>query len=261
LCLVKNGNGGAALEIVQRLRAHYGIETTNIYLQIPDEELDKLTLQLFERDYFGYIPSLLLNVMAGQDDIKVENTQEIINIKTRFNGIYGIEATAGFINQVQAERQTVADMIIEMGVEKASETLFKLDLGLLPSRQENIQCLVADLGCVKPTLKNCMRCPYSISNFYAITSLTHSITKLLKTFKEEFESTDLDAEKTKLVNLLFIEMEQFEEAINVFGEKEVFSFFEGGKSEYDNLLDILDIVEEKNGDLEAYKTLELTKPE
>ena len=48
MVLVKR-KGSAALKIAQRLRAHENFETTNIYLVIPQHELDELSESLFDR--------------------------------------------------------------------------------------------------------------------------------------------------------------------------------------------------------------------
>ena len=105
MVLVKKGKGSAALELAQRLRAHEDFETTNIYLVIPQHELDALSESLFNRKNFGYIPDLMADILLGDTKDREQRTQEILVLSTTFGGIHKLEATSGFMNRVLAERQ------------------------------------------------------------------------------------------------------------------------------------------------------------
>src|SRR5699024_12594522 len=57
--LKKEKHSGAALKIAQRLRSHKSEESTNMYIKIPDEDINELSINLFNRGIFGYIPKIL----------------------------------------------------------------------------------------------------------------------------------------------------------------------------------------------------------
>jgi hypothetical protein len=77
----KKRTHASALEVAQRLRAHFDFETTNIYIFIPEEELNDLTHQLFIREHFGYIPDLFAEVLFGSKNDCEQRTKEIVAIK------------------------------------------------------------------------------------------------------------------------------------------------------------------------------------
>ena len=91
--------------MAQRLRAHENFETTNIYLVIPQDELDELSEGLFNRKNFGYIPDLMADILLGDTKDREQRTQEIVALNTTFGGIRKLEATSGFMNRVLAERK------------------------------------------------------------------------------------------------------------------------------------------------------------
>ena len=189
----------------------------------------------------------------GQPENYEEGTQNIIKISEKFGDIYKIESRAGFVNKVMAERQLVADKIFKMGIDEASDLLFDLNTNSLPSCEEHIQCLVSEEGCQKPELDSCKSCPYAIPNFYALTAMAESIKTTIKEFVDEYNPTCFEGEKTKLLNFLYIEMDNFERAIQKFGKDEVFRFFAGGEDEYNSLLDLLDNMDAEE-DFEKYLT-------
>ncbi|WP_393959910.1 hypothetical protein [Priestia megaterium] len=224
LLLVKKGKYNAALEVAQRLRAHFDYETTNTYIVIPDKELDYLTKQLFNREHFGYIPNLLAEVLFGESNRneKAKRTLEIIKLKEMFGGVYGIEHFAAFLNRIQAERKTVAEIILHSSFEEAQELLFNIQANLLPSKEENYQCLYG--SCIRPNLKCSDNCPFAIPTFYAISSLAKDLEERIDAFMEKFYKTTLEAEKIKMVNRLLNTLNCWGEAINKFGKEEVYKF-------------------------------------
>ncbi len=246
--LVKKGQGGAALEVAQRLRAHEDFETTNIYIDIPEDEMNHLTRQLFQRGNFGYIPNLLAEVLLGQNQDREERTHDIIAIKNKMGSVLKLEATSGFINKIQSEKWLVAEKILSMGFEEARDLLFKLDANLLPAKEEGYQCLYGEDSCIRKGLK-CRSCPFAIANFYTLSSLTKSIEEMLKGILN-FAKTDLDGEKTRLANLLFTQLDKLDEAIEEFGYDEVIKFFDNEEEGYFKLLDNLDKI---NEDVEGYR--------
>ncbi|MFA2839688.1 hypothetical protein AB1I77_00210 [Bacillus paranthracis] len=254
MVLVKKGKGGAALELSQRLRAHEDFETTNIYLVIPQHELDALSESLFSRKNFGYIPDLMADILLGDTKDRDQRTKEIITINTTFGGIHKLEATSGFMNRTLAERQKVADQIFNMGIDKVTELMFDLQANVLTSNEENYQCLVSP-NCQKPHLESCKDCPFAVPNFYAISSLVKDFKTSIFEFVTDFDPNTFEGEKTRLMNVLYKDLDHLERAMQRFGEEEVFHFFEGGKEEYNELVDLIGEVQTKTGeDFDKYLT-------
>lgn len=254
MVLVKKGKGSAALEMAQRLRAHENFETTNIYLVIPQHELDKLSESLFNRKSFGYIPDLIANILLGDSEDRDQRTQEILAINATFGGIHKLEVTSGFMNRTLGERQKVADKIFGMGLDEATDLMFDLQVNALPSNEENFQCLVSP-NCQKPHLESCKDCPFAIPNFYALSSLVEDFQTSIFEFVKDFDPSTFDGEKTRLMNVLYKDLDHLERAMQKFGEEEVFHFFEKGKEEYNELVDLIGEVQTKTGeDFEAYLT-------
>lgn len=250
--LVKKGHGQAALEVAQRLRAHFDFETTSIYIYIPEEELDNLTHQLFVREHFGYIPDLFAEVLFGNENGREKRTEEIVAVKEMFGDVYNIESTAGFLNTIQSEKKKVSDMILNMGFEEAADYMFKLDTQLLPSKEEHVQCLIGVENCIKHNIA-CRNCSMSVSNFYALSSLAESLTnrvqQLTSLEKEEYET-----EKTKIANIFSIEMDQWKRATEKFGKEVIYQFIEGGSQALKEKMKKISVAE-----LNKYKTYDIKK--
>src|SRR5699024_5704740 len=96
--LKEEKNSGAALRIDQRLRPHKSEESTNMYIKIPDEDINELSINLFNRGIFGYIPKILSEIVYGGTSDLTQETNNILKLKSVFKDIYNIEATAGFLN-------------------------------------------------------------------------------------------------------------------------------------------------------------------
>ncbi|HDK7426079.1 TPA: hypothetical protein PT263_002800 [Staphylococcus aureus] len=81
---------------------------------------------------------------------------------------------------------------------------------------------------------------------YATANIVSSVTNTLGQFKNDFNNTNFEVEKIKQVNLLFMELDILNDAVDKFGEDVVLGFFEGSKQGYIRLLELLnDIDSEK----------------
>ncbi len=252
--LVKKGHSQAALEVAQRLRAHFDFETTNIYIFIPEEELNNLTHQLFIREHFGYIPDLFAEILFGNKDDREKRTEEIVTVKQMFGDIYNIESTAGFLNTLQAEKNKVSNMILSMGFEEATDYMFKLDAQLLPSKEDHVQCLIGIENCIKHNIA-CRNCPMSVSNFYSLSSLAESLTNRVQQLTS-LEKEECKTEKTKIANIFSIEMDQWIRATEKFGKEVIYQFVEGGSQALKEKMKQISVAE-----LNKYKTYNMNKSE
>lgn len=243
--LKKEKHSGAALKIAQRLRSHKSEESTNMYIKIPDEDINELSINLFNRGIFGYIPKILSEIVYGSTSDLTKETNNILKIKSVFKDIYNIEATAGFLNSVTKQKESIIELFISRGSEEAFEVLNKLQKNFLPGKDEDFQCIVSEKGCLNTGL-DCKNCVYSVPNFYATANIVSSVTNTLGQFKNDFNNTNFEVEKIKQVNLLFMELDILNDAVDKFGEDVVLGFFEGSKQGYIRLLELLnDIDSEK----------------
>lgn len=243
--LKKEKHGGAALKIAQRLRSHKSEESTNMYIKIPDEDINELSINLFNRGIFGYIPKILSEIVYGSTGDLTKETNNIIKLKSVFKDIYNIEATAGFLNSVTKQKESIIELFISKGSVKAFETLNKLQKNFLPGKDEGFQCIVSENGCLNTGL-DCKNCVYAVPNFYATVNIVSSVTNTLGQFNNNFNNTNFEVEKIKQVNLLFMELDILNDAVDKFGEDVVLGFFEGSKQGYIRLLELLnDIDSEK----------------
>lgn len=240
--LNKEGHSGAALNIAQRLRSHKSVESTNVYIKIPDEDINKLSINLFNRGIFGYIPKILSEIVFGSTNDLIKETNNILKLKLVFKDIYNIEATSGFLNSVLKQKKSIIQLFINQGSKVAFETLNKLQKNFLPGKDKNFQCIVSEKGCLNTGL-DCKNCVYSVPNFYATANIVSSVTNTLEQFKNNFNNTSFEIEKIKQVNLLFMELDILDDVINKLGEDVVLGFFEGNKQGYIKLLDLLNDID------------------
>ncbi|RID83276.1 hypothetical protein [Mesobacillus zeae] len=237
-------HSGAALNITQRLRSHKSVESTNVYINIPDEDINNLSINLFNRGVFGYIPKMLSEIVFGStSDLTIE-TNNIKKLQSVFKDIYNIESTAGFLNSVLKQKKSIIELFIYKGSKVAFETLNKLQKNFLPGKDENFQCIVSEEGCLNTGL-DCKNCVYSVPNFYATANIVSSVTHTLEQFKNNFNNTNFEIEKIKQVNLLFMELDILDDLVNKLGEDVVLGFFEGNKQGYIKLLDLLNNIDSK----------------
>lgn len=243
--LFKNENhNGPALNIAKRLRSHKSEESTNIYIKIPEDDMNELSFNLFNRGIFGYIPKMLNEIVFGASNDIITETKNIKKIKKIFKSIYNIEASSGFLNNIINQKESVIELFRNKGSEEAFETLNKLQKNFLPAKDDNFQCIVSDKGCLNNGL-DCKNCIYSVPNFYATANIVESISKSLEEFNDEFTQTVYETEKTKMMNLLFMELDILDDAIQKFGEDVVLDFFKDSKQGYIKLLELLNDVNSK----------------
>ncbi|WP_102707261.1 hypothetical protein [Terribacillus saccharophilus] len=250
LILKDNDQENSALTYSQKLRSHNSVETTRQYIDIPKSHLDSLTTELFDRGHFGFIADLFANLVYGENSSREKRTEEISTLNSRFNNPLNIELTSGFINRLVSERKLIIDIILKNGIEETTSIFNRLVTNTLPAKEEHHQCLVGDRPCEKPHL-SCKHCPYSVPNFYSLSSITKSIKNLINKINSNYDFILYPAEKTKLSNLLFMEIDLLNYAFKTFGQDIVLSFFKDGKEEY---LQLVDSLEDVNEDISLYLT-------
>jgi hypothetical protein len=218
--LSKIKKGTAGLKTVQKMRGHIEKETTNIYIDIPIDELNFLTKQLFSRGSFGFIYDTFLDVLQGVEIDRGKRTTEIQFLAKYFGSINKIEEISGFLNVIQTDKNSILDRIHSMGLEETLEFMYKIETNQLPSKQDNIQCMVAESGCIKKGQGiSCFDCAYSIPNYYALSALGASLQDRLNSYLVSHEQATeyLYYEHRKRARLFCIQLDLFAQAIDKFG--------------------------------------------
>lgn len=228
-------------EYLRILRSHADFETTNIYIDIPQQRVDEISLQLFDRDMFGHIPDVFAEMLYGETTSEHERTKQIKTIKAEFGDIYKIEETAGFINALlqikthassafinenEEYKDIVSGIIKEMSPAEIKDIYDRLITRQLPSKQKNYQCLISEYDCKFPG-RDCNHCPLSIPHFYAISSVVERIFRKIETIQSTTFDDLPDAEKTRMANWLAIDLQLLKCAQDKYGKDEIAMFATG----------------------------------
>lgn len=228
-------------EYLRILRSHADIETTDIYIQIPQERMDVISMHLFDRDMFGHIPDVFSNLLFGLPTSESVQTSRIKEVKNNIGSIYKLEETAGFLNtmhdlNIQASRNFIEQhaeykdiietLIKDMPKEEVNSLYRKLVMRKLPSKQEHHQCLVSESGCKFPG-RDCESCPLSIPHFYAISALVERIFNKLQSIENALLEQLPEAELTRMANWLELDLDLLKYAQNKYGKEEIAMFATG----------------------------------
>ncbi|WP_017380196.1 hypothetical protein [Paenisporosarcina sp. TG-14] len=221
--VIKKTTNRNPLEVTKYIRSHASIETTNIYIDIPQEQMDFITKQLFSMGNFGYaydaLGELLLDNSSSEREVK---TEQSLMIKEIFGDIHQIEQLANYLKRLTADQNSVRKVLQGYSVEERKLLSNTLKLGQQPAKKEGYQCIYSK--CPYPS-KDCEKCPFVISHFYALSQLSEDFDKQLTEFKTKFPLTTKQGEKIRLSNNLYSYIHLIGLAVKQFGEGNVSAFF------------------------------------
>ena len=109
------------------------------------------------------------------------------------------------------------------------EKMLLLNLGQLPAKEANYQCIYGKCIFLE---RDCSRCPFAVSHFYALTKIATNMVKRLKEYREIHNNSMYLGEKVRISNLLFSDLFVLSHAKQKFGEDVLSAFI---KIEYDDL--------------------------
>ncbi|MCU5305751.1 hypothetical protein OB974_00300 [Bacillus cereus] len=228
--VIKKTTNRNPLEITKFIRSHSNEETTNIYIDIPQEQLDFITNQIFDLGHFGYAYDALSELILQEPiDNREERTQTSLALKEVFGNVYHIEQVARYLNRLSEEQQIVYKVIRGLSLEERKEIYNSIKLGQQPAKKEYFQCIYQT--CKFPN-RDCEKCQFAVPNFYALSQLEEEFKMNFNEFKEKFDSTTKQGEKIRLSNLLYNYLYLIESAVKKFGKDEVSSFFKNGLEEF-----------------------------
>ncbi|WP_342534990.1 hypothetical protein MHI04_15315 [Lysinibacillus sp. FSL K6-1151] len=216
--IIKKQTNGNPLDIVKVVRSHIDIETTNIYTNIPQEDIDFITTQLFDLGNYGHIYDTLTKLLMNPEEYKNNQQDKAVTkiIKHLFGDVYHIESTIQLIREISQERESVISMLTEQSYEKNQQLKLTLSLGQLPAKQKDYQCILKQ--CKFPDF-DCNMCPFAVFNFYNINQLCEEFIVFLEEYLNKFHKIEYTAEKTRLANRLYFYLMLLQEFKNSFGEE------------------------------------------
>jgi YHS domain-containing protein len=211
------------LEVTKYIRSHSSIETTNIYIDIPQEQLDFITNQLFHMGHFGYVYDVLGELLLDNAlTDREEKTKHSLILKEVFGDVHQIEYFSNYLKRLIEEQNSVKSVLLGYSVEDREQLSNLIKLGQQPAKKEGYQCIYSK--CPYPS-RDCEKCPFVISHFYCLSQLSEDFDKIYKEFKTKLPNTTIKGEQIRLANILYSYVHLITLAKKRFGEESITSFF------------------------------------
>lgn len=220
---------GKGLKESQASRSHLQDQTTiNHYIKLSDEQVKILVDELFERNQFGFVTQSLTNILFGLETNRSIETERMLEVNKHFGDVLKIEATAGLINRIAAERNHVLEYLKEFDLEGLRDLFYQSLTGSLPSKQRSHQCIYAECKYENEYGERppCDTCAASIINVYALENIMDNYIFMMEKISKEFDSATI-GEKQKLANHFFLLHNVVDQARSKFGREVVNGFVEG----------------------------------
>ncbi|ETI70558.1 hypothetical protein [Neobacillus vireti] len=221
--IIASALNGDPILIAKHLRGHTQTETTNIYIQVPQEHLDSITEQLFDTGYFGYVYQKVNALLLGESSTnKIDTTRHSIELKELLGDVVKLEDMASYLNVLSKRQEELGTYLEELSKEELKSRLNLINLGLSPAKEETYQCFFST--CIAQKTE-CNKCPFSIPHFYSLSTICRRMRRILSNYKEIAYRDDVPiGEKTKLYNLLLMDFSTIAEAKQKFG-REIIEMF------------------------------------
>lgn len=226
------------IQIARHLRGHTTAETTNIYIQVPQEHLDFIAEQLFDTGYFGYIYDQVGTLLAGETpQTRLEQTQRAVALRELLGDVVKLEDMSSYLQHLSREREDLGRYLEDFSKEEIQEKVAMINMGLFPAKEKCYQCFFSD--CIAKS-KDCNRCPFSIPHFYSLSVICERIQRNIKKYLliTNQEGTP-EGEKIKLFNLVISDYDKILSAQQKFGTEIIEMFLNNHFKEFDATLDEL----------------------
>lgn len=228
--VVKKKTNRNPLEISKFIRNHSDLDTTNTYIDIPQEHLDYIASHLFDKGYFGYTYDLFTKVLLGSSSMHLDDSlNKSVLIKNIFGDIYEIENLARYINILEQEDEDLLHYLNGHSEKELQEKMLLLNLGQFPAKEANFQCIYGKCIFLE---RDCSRCPFAVPHFYALTKIAANMVKRLKEYRDIHDNSMYLGEKVRISNLLFSDLLVLSNAKQKFGEDVLSAFI---KIDYNDL--------------------------
>lgn len=227
--------GGTAheVEIVKYLRNHKNIDVTNIYIVLSQDDIFFLSNQIFSREFFGFIPDTFAELLFGSELDVPSRTKQIQLINSKVGKYIKLEAYFNFINHYLNNEEFVKEIIMDYTQQEIKEKYNKILIGKLPSKEENIQCLISEEGCAYPG-RECVLCHYSIPNFFAISTICESLLINIEELND-IERIKFRGDKERIAITFLKNLRLFKKAFYKFGDV-IFDFMDIDEYTFERIL-------------------------
>lgn len=128
------------MRISKYIRNHKSYDTTNVYIDIDNEQLDKITRQLFNVNYFGYSYSLFKNYLTNKDVYipnKTTHIHVIEDLKLIFGDVVKIENLAVQINYIEKNHKSLLSYLDTLNSDELVELENLIKLQQLPAKESH----------------------------------------------------------------------------------------------------------------------------
>ncbi|MFF2287436.1 hypothetical protein [Peribacillus butanolivorans] len=238
--ILKRKTNRNPLEITKFIRNHDSLDTTNRYVNVKEEHLNKISKQLFDKGHFGYTYDYLKQIVIGEtQNNSIENNEKNL-LATVFGDIYKIENFSIMLNAIEEQRKPLYEFVQNLSEEQQREVLDLINMNQLPAKESFWQCILGD--CLYLDRK-CISCPFAIPHFYVLTKTVYNLNNLIPKL-EQIQNISYKGEKVRLANLLYKNLSLISTAKKKFGENVLSSFLGKDYSDFLNNIRSLDSINE-----------------
>lgn len=238
--ILKQKTNRNPLEITKFIRNHDSLDTTNRYVDISEEHLNRISKQLFDKGNFGYTYDYLKQIVIGDTQNNFIDNSEKNLMTTVFGDIYKIENFSIQLNAIEEKRKPLYDFVKDLSKEEQKEVLDLINMNQLPAKESFWQCIHGDCLYLD---RQCNSCPFAISHFYVLTKTVHNLNNLIHKL-EQIKNISYKGEKVRLANMLYKNLSIVSAAKKQFGENALSSFLGKNYSDFLNKIRSLDGINE-----------------
>ncbi|MGS0469560.1 helix-turn-helix transcriptional regulator [Bacillus pretiosus] len=238
--ILKQKTNRNPLEITKFIRNHDSLDTTNRYVHVNEEHLNKISKQLFDKGYFGYTYDYLKQIVIGESQNNFMENNEKNLLATVFGDIYKIENFSIMLNAIEEQKKPLYEFVKSLSQEQQREVLDLINMNQLPAKESFWQCILGD--CLYLDRK-CNSCPFAIPHFYVLTKTVYNLNNLIPKL-EQIKNISYKGERVRLANLLYKNLSLISTAKKQFGENVLSSFLGKDYSDFLNNIRSLDSINE-----------------
>ncbi|MGA3602891.1 hypothetical protein [Lysinibacillus agricola] len=230
--ILKQKTNRNPLEITKFIRNHDSLNTTNKYVHIDDEHLNKISLELFDKGNFGYTYDYLKQLVIGESQKNSINSDEKKLFSIVFGDIYKIEIFSVHLKAIEEKQMPLYEFVNNLSKENRKEIYDLINMRQLPAKEEFWQCI---LGNCLYLDRKCDSCPFAIPHFYVLTKVVQNLNNLIPKLRH-IEKITYKGEKVRLANLLYKNLTLLSVAKKQFGESVLSAFLGKDYSDFLNTI-------------------------
>lgn len=222
-------------------RAHSDINSTLKYIKLDDSQVEDLSSLLFNNDSFGFMNNLLVDTIFEKNDNlnSLMNNKQSIVFKDKYGDVQKIEISLGLVNKLAKDYSDSITIVNQLTDEEKLGIVTGSLKNTLFSKQRYYQCIFSECKFSSQPLDtiDCMTCPYSITNVYALSNLMSMYLDKISQLINVFPNAKI-GEKQRLANQFYLLWKEIQMAKQKYGQS-IYEFVEGGKERFELLSKLL----------------------